>query len=212
MTIQSRQETYIDSSEADENFGTSNRLRVDGSPRRWTLIEFDISSLNNSIQRDSQTTNRRVQEATLRLYPTDSGGSSTVYVVPSSIQWSETSVTWNNFADVLDASDQVEVGSIGWINSYQWKEVDVSSAFTSGITDISDTITFVIKSRSTNGVSYRVGPFSPRLELTIGSDDNVVTSPQSPMVRYSIVIRTTCSLTQFTGPLFCFIAHDYNPR
>lgn len=179
VTIQSSQETYIDSSDSDENFGTSNRLRVDGSPRRWTLIEFPI---NNSIQRQSQTVNLRVQEAKLQLYPTDSGGSSTVYAVPSSIQWSETSVTWNNFADVLDASEEVEVASIGWVNSYQWKEVDVSSAFASGLTDISDTITFVIKSRSTNGVSYRAGPFSPRLELTVGSDDVVTESP-SPMVR-----------------------------
>ena len=190
LSIQSRQETYIDSAEPDENFGTSNRLRVDGSPRRWTLIEFDLSSINNSIQRQSRTAKHGVVGASLRLYPTDSGGSSTVYAVPSSIQWSENSVTWNNFASVLDASDQVEVGTSGWVNSYQWKEVDVSSAFTSSLADISDTITFVIKSRSTNGVSYRAGPFSPRLELIyssfIGSDDVVTKSP-SPMVRYSII-------------------------
>jgi len=207
VTIQSRQETYLDSSESDENFGTSNRLRVDGSPRRWTLIEFDLSSINNSIQRQSRTVNLRVQEAKLRLYPTDSGGSSTVYAVPSSIQWSETSVTWNNFASVL-ASEEVEVGSIGWVNSYQWKEVDVSSAFTSSLTDISETITFVIKSRSTNGVSYRVGPFSPRLELTIGSDDVVTESP-SPMVRDLIVSNLLVLLTQFTDPCFDIIAHNY---
>ena len=180
VTIQSKQETYIDSSEPDENFGTSNRLRVDGSPRRWILIEFPI---NNSILRQSQTTNLGVIEANLRLYPTNSGGSSTVYAVPSNIQWSETSVTWNNFASVLDASDEVEIASIGWVNSYQWKEVDVSSAFNSSLTDISETITFVIKSESNNGVSYRVGPFSPRLELTIGSDDDDFTEPPSPMVR-----------------------------
>ena len=182
VTIQSRQETYLDSSEPDENFGTSNRLRVDGSPRRWALIEFDLSSINNSILRQSQTANLGVIEVKLLLYPTDSGGSSTVFAVPGSIQWSETSVTWNNFASVLDASDEVEIASIGWVNSYQWKEVDVSSsAFTSSLTDISDTITFVIKSQSTNGVSYRVGPFSPRLEITIGYDDDF-TEP-SPMVR-----------------------------
>jgi len=121
-------------------------------------------------------------------------------------------VTWNNFADVLDASEEVEVASIGWVNSYQWKEVDVSSAFASSLTDISDTITFVIKSRSTNGVSYRAGPFSPKLELTVGSDDDDFIEPPSPMVRDSNVLNLlTCSF-EFTNPLFCIIAHDYNPR
>ena len=43
ITVQASKDSYIDSSLPDDNFGSSNRLRVDASPELWSVITFDIS-------------------------------------------------------------------------------------------------------------------------------------------------------------------------
>jgi hypothetical protein len=167
--VQAAQDAFIDATSPDEEYGTSEELRVDHSPRLWSFISFDGPSVISNITRFQRQTTIQVLQAKLRLYSLDQGGGAMVFLLPSVQQWTETSLTWNN-KDQIDRSGEFQVGSLGWAEPFSWNEIDVTAAFANGIgTD--SFLNFIIVSDSTNGVTFASrerdsGSFCPELVLT----------------------------------------------
>ena len=185
VTLQAIKDTYVNASSPASNYGAYHRLRVDGWPRVWSVIAFDISSAINNIaqskrQSDSTSKNEprrtqviRVVDAKLRLYTLDAGSGGIVFALPNANQWADTSLTWNNLGQI-NRSGEFQVGSMSWVNAFEWHEIDVTAAFADkGVQN------FLIKSDSRNGVAFasrerNSGSFSPELVLTFTSEPSSV--------------------------------------
>lgn len=177
VTLHATQDTYVDQSSPFRSFQSSDRLRVDMSPRVWSFIEFDTSAIANierQVPRNEprQVLVNRVVNAKLRLYTLDEGGGGIFFSLPNAKQWSGNRLTWNKM-DLVDTTAQTRVDSSNWFDAFRWYEMDVTDAFQgSGVTAAKS---FLIKSYSTNGVEfasreYDSGEFSPELVLTLASD------------------------------------------
>jgi len=181
--MRAAQDTYIDASSMWENFGTSSRLRVDGSPERRTFIGFDTSHLTNRVARHEKPlgndeprklTEVQVLEAKLRLFSVDDGaygGGGSVYFLPNTKQWDETLVTATSLGNGVNAAGGFQIASFGDVAAYRWQEIDVTEAFTGGARDFT---TFAMTSESSDGVSFAsreraAGMLAPELVLTIAS-------------------------------------------
>ena len=192
VSLQAAKDTCVYEEYPDENYGTSEKLRVDGMPKSWSIISFDASSVISNIARlqtpgypEIQNEPRNLQtfqvlQAKLRLYSLDQGGDVVVFSLPSAQQWTETSLTWNN-VDQIDRSGEFQVGSLGWATPFFWNEIVVTAAFANGI-GIDSLLSFVIVSDSINGVTFASrerdsGSFSPELVLTFAEDRNIGTNP-----------------------------------
>jgi len=181
IKMRAAQDTYIDASSMWENFGTSSRLRVDGSPERRTFIGFDTSHLTNRVARHEKPlgndeprklTEVQVLEAKLRLFSVDDGaygGGGSVYFLPNTKQWDETLVTATSLGNGVNAAGGFQIASFGDVAAYRWQEIDVTDAFTGGARDFT---TFAMTSESSDGVSFAsreraAGMLAPELVLTI---------------------------------------------
>ena len=179
--MQAAQDAFIDATSPDENYGTSEMLRVDDSPRLMSFISFGGPTDSNITRFQRQKT--QVLQAKLRLYSLDQGGDAMVFSLPSARQWTETSVTWNN-KDQVDRSGEFQVGSLGWAEPFSWNEIDVTAAFANDIgTD--SLMSFIIVSDSTNGVTFASrerdsGSFSPELVLTFVGGISTNLPPSNP--------------------------------
>ena len=199
IKIRAAQDTYIDGSSVTSmwmNFGTSHRLRVDGSPQRRTFIGFDTSRLKTRVERhDSHPGNdeprrlaeMQVLEARLRLYSIDDGGGGTVYFLPNTKKWKETEVTGTSLGDGVNASGGYKIGSFDDVEEYKWIEIDVTEAFTSGIRDFT---TIAVTSDSSDGVSFASkerasGVFAPEIVLIIAGSTTSAPSPGGGWPTYS---------------------------
>lgn len=184
VTVQASKDTYLDETDADTNFGSSERLRVDGSPRSWSLVTFDVSSaideylqvqrLSRSVSRNEPRTMQalKVMNAKIRLYSLDEGGDAIVYALPNANRWAETILTWDS-VDKLNRSDEFQVGSIDWVWPFDWNEVDVTDAFAMN-EDPNVVISFMITTTSDNGITFASrerndGMLSPELVITLDS-------------------------------------------
>jgi hypothetical protein len=78
-------DTYVDSDEADMNFGGSAALWIDGSPRRIALLRFAVAGVAG----------RRVLSARLRLAVTDKSDSGGRVHLVQDAGWREDTVTWD---------------------------------------------------------------------------------------------------------------------
>ena len=189
VTIQATKDTYVDSTSPTTNYGTSRRLRVDGSPRRWSIIGFDMSSVIKNIsqiqRQSSQPTTYKIIDVKLRMYTLDEGGGSIMYVLPNAKEWEETSLTWNNLHLTIDRSGEFQVSSIDWVDGYQWYEMDVTDTFSEKINSV---LTFLIKSVSSDGVewasqereSFSGASLSPELVITFSSGANISQTSTQP--------------------------------
>jgi len=190
IKIRATQDTYIDASSMWENFGTSSRLRVDGSPERRTFIGFDTSHLTNRVARHEtplgndeprKLRGMQVLEARLRLFSVDDGaygGGGSVYFLPNTKQWDETLVTATSLGNGVNAAGGFQIASFGDIAAYRWQEIDVTEAFTGGARDFS---TFAMTSESSDGVSFAsreraAGMLAPELVLTIAGTGTLAPS------------------------------------
>jgi len=190
IKMRAAQDTYIDASSMWENFGTSSRLRVDGSPERRTFIGFDTSRLTNRVARHGsplgndeprKLTEMQVLEATLRLFSVDDGaygGGGSVYFLPNTKQWDETLVTATSLGNGVNAAGGFQVASFGDVAAYRWQEIDVTEAFTGGARDFT---TFAMTSESSDGVSFAsreraAGMLAPELVLTIAGTGTLAPS------------------------------------
>jgi len=191
IKMRAAQDTYIDASSMWENFGTSSRLRVDGSPERRTFIGFDTSRLTNRVARHGsplgndeprKLTEMQVLEARLRLFSVDDGGGGSVYFLPNTNQWDETLVTATSLGNGVNAAGGFQIASFGDVAAYRWQEIDVTEAFSGGARDFS---TFVMTSESSDGVSFAsreraAGMLAPELVLTIAGTGTQAPSTLAP--------------------------------
>jgi len=150
----SSEDTYVNSSSPDRNFGATGTLRVRSGllapPDYVSYVRFNVTGLADDVT-----------AAKLRLHVTDGGNDGgDVYAV--SDPWTETGLTWQN-APVATGPKLADVpgGDVGQV-------VEVSlpaSAFAAG----NQTYAFVIKSDNSQGgavwFSSREGVAAPRLAL-----------------------------------------------
>jgi hypothetical protein len=78
-------DSYVNAASPGANYGTQNRLRVDGSPTVTSYLRFDLSALSG-----------QVQSATLRIYPTSSATNGIAVHGVSNNTWPETGLTYSN--------------------------------------------------------------------------------------------------------------------
>ena len=78
-------DSYVNAVSPGSNYGSQNRLRVDGSPTVNSYLRFDLSGLSGEVQ-----------SATLRLYPTSAASNGISVHDVSDDSWQETALTFNN--------------------------------------------------------------------------------------------------------------------
>ena len=107
-------DSYVDSSKATTNYGTSTSLRFDGSPVVQSYLMFDLTGVSGTITK-----------ATLRVYANTASAGYTVGGTATT--WTETGLTAAN-APTVGSS----VGSSGAFGASSWTSVDVTSLVTTG--------------------------------------------------------------------------------
>ncbi len=150
----------------NENYGTEELLELKGvedeSYIRKLLIEFDLSSVVET---------EGILSASLRLYvdsvDKDFTRTVSVYKLPSSIDWKEEEVTWDNFGtppvEMIGPSFRVT-----WFDENEWIDVDITDLIEAG--RISDLV-LVLRNTSNTGVeskcafASRETCYSPKLIL-----------------------------------------------
>lgn len=149
-------DTYVDSSAAGTNHGTSGQLGVDGSPVKRTFLRFAVSGVSGTVT-----------SARLRLHTDDVSGSNssaggTVRAL-SDTTWSETTVTWND----QPAVDGATLATLGAVARNAWYEVDVTAHVTGN-----GAYAIAVTSSSTDGADYdsrETGATAPQLLITTGA-------------------------------------------
>jgi len=189
VIVKAAQDTYIEASSPSQNFGTSSRLRVDGSPERRTFIGFNTSRLvSPKVARQEtplgndeprQLAEIQMLQAKLRLFSVDDGGEGSVYFLPNTKEWDETLVTATSLGNGVNANGGVQVASYGDVEAYRWIEIDVTEAFSGGAGDFT---TFAMKSESSDGVSFASreradGVLAPELVLAVAGEGTLAPSP-----------------------------------
>ena len=202
MIIRAAQDTYIDASSMGQNFGTSSKLRVDGSPERRTIIGFDTSRLANIREARHETPllgnveprkliEIRILEAKLRLFSLDKGGSGSVYFLPNTKKWEETSLTATSLGNGLNTNGGVQIASYGNVTAFRWYEIDVTEAFKGGAADFT---TFAMSSEYSNGVSFASkeraeGVIAPEIVFAFSSTGTL--APTDPLPGWPTYAPTT---------------------
>jgi len=201
VTLQVTRDTYTNETSSQKNYGGKKRLRVDGSPKVWSFLVFDTTSVikNTPLMTRRQQSSQQpapasqyqneprklhsvqVLQAKIRLYSLGEGGDVIFYALPNAKedQWTESGLTWKSMNNV-DRSEQIKVGSISWVDPYKWYEIDVTDAFADDYMGSNKVAvgTFLIKSASTNGVAFASrerssGFYSPKLVLTYTVDAGI---------------------------------------
>jgi len=114
FTFSPSADSYVDSSLADRNYGTSTQFRVDGSPIVRTYLRFNVQGVSGTITR-----------VTLKVYANSNSSSGyTVYAV-SDNTWTETTINYNN-APALGNS----AGSSNGFTAPVWTIVNITSLVT----------------------------------------------------------------------------------
>jgi hypothetical protein len=128
------------------NHGSASSLIVDDAPDRYeTLLKFSVPTLPGKVTR-----------AKLRLFVTNGTGSGPK-VYPTTNNWSENSVDWNN-RPTITGSVLADLGSVGT----GWVEIDVTPT----ITAFRD-YTFLLRPDSDDGMRFdsRQGTNKPQLNV-----------------------------------------------
>lgn len=149
-------DTFVDSSTAGTNYGTSGQLGVDGSPTKRTFLKFAVSGTSGTVS-----------SAKLRIHTDDVSGSQSpsggAFQATTNTSWSETGVTWNS----QPAVDGASLGSLGSVARNAWYEIDVTSFVTGN-----GTFSIAITSTNSDGADYdsrESGTTAPQLVITSGT-------------------------------------------
>jgi len=175
VTLTPSYDTFVDSMQAGVNYGSSDRLRVDGSPRSWVYIAFDMSPVEAA----------QITKATLRLYSIGDGAGGNLYSLPNAVAWGESEPTWLNVDNLISRVDEEYIQAIGWIDQEnEWYEFDVTDSIIARSTSNSEIHTFLVKGRNFNGLSYASrergdGELAPQLVLTYSGRSSIKSSPNS---------------------------------
>ena len=143
------EDAMVNQKTPDQNYGSSDTIEADGSPKIEAYLKFNVSALDKVIK-----------SAKVRLYVTD-GTTATYQIYSTSSNWSESSINFNNrsarTSEELDAKGTNKIGS--------YIDYDVTSAvLEKGI------YSFVIAGSSSNGIHFssRTGSNPPKLILELG--------------------------------------------
>ncbi len=141
-------DAYVDQAKTSTNYGTKPYLRVKNASKDLeTYLKFDINDLPSCAEVDSSR---------LGLYATDPGPDGGKVFFPSSNDWTETGITWNN----APGHDPFWWGSFGPVTNpdYYWTDIP---PVTIGVSH------FVVWNDSSDQVQYdsREGANPPRLEV-----------------------------------------------
>jgi VCBS repeat-containing protein/parallel beta-helix repeat protein len=153
-TFNSVADTTARADMSDTNFGTSNEIKVDGSPERIAYLRFNVTGLSGTVQ-----------SARLRLeafHPSVFGG--TVHTI-SDNSWNEYSITYNN-RPVIDGA---ALDSLGGVDVGDIVEFDVTAAING-----EGMYSFAIDSDNGDGLGYlsREDSISPpELIISVNTND-----------------------------------------
>ena len=151
MRVAAIADSYVDSTAATTNFGTSAQLRIDGSPLVRAHLQFDLRSLGGSVT-----------SATLQLFANSASTMGYDVVSTDGTPWTETGLTFSNEPGVA----ATPVGSVGPFAARTTTSVDVTSAVNAGT--LAD---FAIVDRNATAISFdsREAANPPVLLVTLGS-------------------------------------------
>ena len=139
-------DTWIENSEPDTNFGIRQRLKVDKSPVRATLLRFDTSPLSNFI---SQYEPLEAQLWMYSLTETPYGGR--VEVLENCTDWDENLITWSNAPACALILGSGSAGSLGEnVEEQSWNR----AALDLDLANLPGLITLRITSDNPDGVTY----------------------------------------------------------
>ncbi len=150
FTFNPAADAYVADNAPDNNYGSSNQLRVDGSPMLRSYLRFDVSGLSGSVT-----------SATLRVYANSSHSQGYEAVQVADNGWSESTITFNTapaLGSFLNGSGPATAGT--------YTDVDVTGyvtgngTFSFALTPLSNT-NFRLASRETGT--------PPELVIEIGS-------------------------------------------
>jgi len=154
----------VEESEPNENFGNSERLRVDNGddPDIESFIRFTVIGVSDTVR-----------NAQLRVYATDNSTNNGPAVYSTDALWAEAEITWNTrparTSDAVDNKDHIDTET--------WVAYDVTSLVTGN-----GTFSFLLAGDSSNSVvlSSREGSHPPQLVITLGSVPTPTSSPTLP--------------------------------
>jgi hypothetical protein len=110
-------DAFVFKTTSNKNYGRHTDLKVDlDNGLKTTYIRFDFSRVNVQA----------IQNATLRLYVTDSSPSGGTVIKTSETEWGENSITFNN----APSPDGTIIGTLGECIQDQWIEIDITEAIT----------------------------------------------------------------------------------
>ena len=136
LTFSSIADTYVESSQANQNFNGDTRLRADADPVRIIFLRFAVSGVGG----------RQIESARLRLQvagPSDATGG-TIHRI-SNNTWNESTVTYNT----RPAVDGPGLQSLGPVEDGEIVEFIVDDEITGD-----GVYNFAIDTPSTDSVSY----------------------------------------------------------
>ena len=152
LTFYAEADTFIDSLNADTNYGSNSALLIDTDSHEYhSYVRFNVTGVTGTVQ-----------SATLRLYCFDAGNSGVVRAC-SDTTWSESSPTWNSPLDEGGAA----VGTLANPAAGAWSEVDVTDAVAGN-----GKVTFVILPSDADGADFhsRENTNDPQLVVTYAED------------------------------------------
>ncbi|MGF6901285.1 DUF7594 domain-containing protein [Paraburkholderia sp. GAS348] len=124
-------DTYVSNKDdSDRNFGGSGQLLVQGdtsnasesgNPEKITLLKYKIPPLPTSYSEEESA----MFKYKVHLYGgrSTSSGAQTIYIYPTSTEWDENSVTWNNHPDCNYKS----YASLYLDEKNQYRDIDVTN-------------------------------------------------------------------------------------
>ncbi|MCP5094588.1 MAG: DNRLRE domain-containing protein, partial [Chloroflexi bacterium] len=113
-TITPEADAFVQSSRANNNYGTWTRFRTQGAPEIRSYLRFDVQGLDGSVN-----------TAVLRLSVRSTNGAGIAVHQVADNSWGETSITYNNAPPVGSI-----INSSGAVTQSSWIEIDVSSYVT----------------------------------------------------------------------------------
>jgi hypothetical protein len=159
-------DTYVQSSTASTNYGTSSQIVVDNSPVRRTFLKFTASGVTGTV------TSAKLRLRTISGNNGSSNGGT--FKAVSNTAWTETGTTWNN----QPAIDGATLGSIGSVVASTWYEVDVTAVVTGN-----GTYSFGATSSNSDGAYYstrETGANAPQLVIVTGTNPSPTPTTPSP--------------------------------
>jgi len=105
-------DSYVNQSDPTHNYGSSNSIRVDGSPLVHSFLRFKVSGVSGNS----------ITKVTLKIYANSSSGSGFIVKKVSDNSWKETAINYNN-----EPSIGSQVGVSKRFSANVWVSTDVSA-------------------------------------------------------------------------------------